>query len=286
MEIFFVNTDAKSNQGISRHDAWLERGVAITSGDSGYRDQLAAIPKGALILAYANKRAGKAPIDQPEGIVAIGETADSELIEVLPPNTVSPTEELGEYHRKVDWLHDLRSNPISFDEQFALTRFSVIPAVKRVEQAREKILDRLRTLPVVPTSDLRDYARRSAILRRYGSVERPSGFAKPQRTESTATQYYRCSKVRAWTLQRARGCCELCNQAGPFLDDHMEPYLESHHIRHLADEGPDTPENTAALCPNCHRELHRGVDRFTKAERLRVIIEFKEAPYLNAAPPD
>jgi 5-methylcytosine-specific restriction protein A len=29
----------------------------------------------------------------------------------------------------------------------------------------------------------------------------------------------------------------------------------------LASGGPDTPENTAALCPNCHRSLHYGSDR-------------------------
>jgi len=26
----------------------------------------------------------------------------------------------------------------------------------------------------------------------------------------------------------------------------------------LADGGPDTPGNTVAVCPNCHRHLHLG----------------------------
>jgi len=29
-----------------------------------------------------------------------------------------------------------------------------------------------------------------------------------------------------------------------------------HHIIPLADGGPDTLENVAALCPNCHRKMH------------------------------
>jgi 5-methylcytosine-specific restriction protein A len=39
-----------------------------------------------------------------------------------------------------------------------------------------------------------------------------------------------------------------------------KPYLEPHHIRRLADEGPDHPAWVAALCPNCHRRIHHGAD--------------------------
>lgn len=38
------------------------------------------------------------------------------------------------------------------------------------------------------------------------------------------------------------------------------PYLEPHHILRLADEGPDHPDTIAALCPNCHREIHYGLN--------------------------
>ena len=112
-------------------------------------------------------------------------------------------------------------------------------------------------------------------------MARPSGVAAPRRLESSATQFYRDPKVRAWTLQRAEGCCELCSTPAPFLDEYQQPFLESHHIQHLVADGPDTPENTAALCPNCHRELHHGVDRFVKSEKLRLAIGAKEAQYLN-----
>jgi len=53
--------------------------------------------------------------------------------------------------------------------------------------------------------------------------------------------------------------------------------LESHHITTLATGGADSPENTAALCANCHRELHLGGERLVKSERLRMLIGAKEA---------
>lgn len=36
------------------------------------------------------------------------------------------------------------------------------------------------------------------------------------------------------------------------------PYLEIHHVKTLATGGADTVDNTVAICPNCHRELHHG----------------------------
>jgi 5-methylcytosine-specific restriction protein A len=42
-------------------------------------------------------------------------------------------------------------------------------------------------------------------------------------------------------------------------------YVEVHHIKMLAEGGPDDPENVACLCPNHHRELHYGAN----ADQLR-----------------
>ena len=91
-----------------------------------------------------------------------------------------------------------------------------------------------------------------------------------------STQVFRDPKVRAWTLQRAAGACELCNLPAPFLDDEGQSFLESHHIVTLASGGPDTPVNTAALCANCHRELYWGAGRQAKTERLRAAVADKE----------
>ena len=40
------------------------------------------------------------------------------------------------------------------------------------------------------------------------------------------------------------------------MDKNDKPYLESHHIIWLSEGGSDTLDNTAALCPNCHKKMH------------------------------
>lgn len=59
-----------------------------------------------------------------------------------------------------------------------------------------------------------------------------------------------------YVKRRANGKCDLCEQPTPFIKKNGEPYLESHHIVPLAQNGDDTIENTVALCPNCHRKMH------------------------------
>lgn len=127
-----------------------------------------------------------------------------------------------------------------------------------------------------PTADPADYIRKANKLLRRGPVKKPVGLKNPAPQKSLATVYYRDPQVRAWVLQRAAGRCELCNAHAPFHTDLKELYLESHHIDWLANGGPDTPENTAALCPNCHREVHSGINRKEKSDLLRKIIREKE----------
>lgn len=56
--------------------------------------------------------------------------------------------------------------------------------------------------------------------------------------------------------RRAQGVCQLCEQPAPFQNKKREPYLEVHHIVWLSRDGLDEPNNTVALCPNCHRRMH------------------------------
>lgn len=71
--------------------------------------------------------------------------------------------------------------------------------------------------------------------------------------------FNRSPVVVAATLLRANGICEKCSIPAPFLRAVTNtPYLEVHHKQRLADGGIDHPENTLALCPNCHREAHFG----------------------------
>ena len=267
MRLFFVNTDAVSYGGVSRHDEWLRRNIVLTGGEAKYRDALARIPAGARVLVYVNGL----------GVVAAGEVTSDKIIDVRPPETVNPTEQL-EYHKPVSWLLDLRNDPITRDELVDLLGQGPLQAVQEAHNGKEALLRRLALLEAVPTADTGTYLRvASELLRKYGPMGRPAGTLEPRSTNSQGIQYCRDPRVRAWTLQRAQGRCELCNQPAAFVDEYQDPYLESHHITMLADRGADTPENTAAVCANCHRELHYGAGRRAKTERLRTLITAKEA---------
>lgn len=78
----------------------------------------------------------------------------------------------------------------------------------------------------------------------------------------------RCEAVRVYVLRRAEGTCEACHQVAPFCTTAGRPYLEPHHLYRLADGGPDVPDSVAAVCPNCHKEIHHGLNGKTLNERL------------------
>lgn len=103
----------------------------------------------------------------------------------------------------------------------------------------------------------------------------PTGTINPPRDPTSHDGYARDAAVRQWSLERAQWRCEACGVAPPFVTQSGEPYLEVHHLHRLADGGSDTPANTAALCPNCHREIHYGVDTVNMRSRLRELRESK-----------
>jgi 5-methylcytosine-specific restriction protein A len=61
-------------------------------------------------------------------------------------------------------------------------------------------------------------------------------------------------------MRRADGRCEGCGATAPFRNADGQDYLEPHHTKRLADEGPDHPAKVIALCPNCHRRAHHSED--------------------------
>ncbi|CEQ29970.1 HNH endonuclease [[Clostridium] sordellii] len=79
---------------------------------------------------------------------------------------------------------------------------------------------------------------------------------KPGTRNTVSETYNRNAYVVEYTRRRANGICELCGKEAPFKNSKGEPYLEVHHIVWLSKGGDDTIENTAALCPNCHRKMH------------------------------
>lgn len=84
----------------------------------------------------------------------------------------------------------------------------------------------------------------------------------PAKFQAQVMRFARSPHVVAERLVIADGRCEKCRKPAPFrrLRDNT-PYLEVHHVKLLSQGGLDTVENTQALCPNCHSEVH---------DRLRV----------------
>lgn len=82
---------------------------------------------------------------------------------------------------------------------------------------------------------------------------------KPAIVQRLVSVFVRNPDVVAEVLDRADGKCERCPATAPFRrKSDGTPYLEVHHRVQLSAGGDDTVENSIALCPNCHRELHYG----------------------------
>jgi 5-methylcytosine-specific restriction endonuclease McrA len=94
----------------------------------------------------------------------------------------------------------------------------------------------------------------------------------PEKVLISATGFKRNPYVIIEVLERANGVCELCGNRAPFIrvKDGL-PFLEVHHIEPLANGGKDTIGNTAALCPNCHREAHHGINKEKIKIKLKTI---------------
>lgn len=91
----------------------------------------------------------------------------------------------------------------------------------------------------------------------------------PERRLVSTEVFVRDEAVKAAVRTRASGTCECCLNPAPFLDDEGQPFLEVHHLTWLVNGGPDSIDNTAAVCPNCHRRLHHGPERSTLTEQVR-----------------
>lgn len=79
---------------------------------------------------------------------------------------------------------------------------------------------------------------------------------KPNQLTVTKIVYDVNPDVIAEVLHRAGGFCEHCGQIAPFYrTSDYKPYLEIYRKTSFEQGGEDTPENTLAVCPNCHQKL-------------------------------
>lgn len=79
---------------------------------------------------------------------------------------------------------------------------------------------------------------------------------KPIERATTTWTYTRNIYIVEASKRSAKGICQLCEKPAPFNDKNGNPYLECHHIIWLSEGGADDLQNTAALCPNCHKKMH------------------------------
>lgn len=77
--------------------------------------------------------------------------------------------------------------------------------------------------------------------------------------EIITTTRIRSEAIKLYAKKRAEGKCEGCREDAPF-ESKKGPYLEVHHVYRLGDGGPDHPDSVIAICPNCHRRVHYGID--------------------------
>ena len=95
-----------------------------------------------------------------------------------------------------------------------------------------------------------------------------SSASEVKEVDAKRVVYERSEAVRQYVLARANGKCESCRKDAPFRRGNGMAYLEPHHIRRVSDGGPDHPRSVAAVCPNCHREIHSGEHGRMKNEDL------------------
>lgn len=95
-------------------------------------------------------------------------------------------------------------------------------------------------------------------------------------SERKVTVRRRALAVKTYALARSNGVCEACDNPAPFLNSSNAPYLEVHHLRRLTDGGLDHPEHVAAICPNCHRRVHHGINSKEYNDKLIEKIKLKE----------
>ena len=132
----------------------------------------------------------------------------------------------------------------------------------KVREVCERWLTKLHAMTSLPAleSAFTAAVTASLTLGADARAKQSSGYPEtPTKRLTTITTYDRNPHVVAQALLRANGICANCMNPAPFPKrSDNTPYLEVHHIHHLADGGKDRLDNVQALCPNCHRKAHHG----------------------------
>jgi hypothetical protein len=110
-DYYFFNTDGKSVFGPPRFHTLIENGLAVTSGDRSYGEQLGQLVPGDTLLMYQNRVGGVAV-----GTVKNRWDGKSYRDHLYYQSGDDLDEEGREYRIKVRWFLDLSDNPIEVQE--------------------------------------------------------------------------------------------------------------------------------------------------------------------------
>lgn len=150
-----------------------------------------------------------------------------------------------------------------------ILKVSSIELAEAIERAGAPLAEMTEAIiaPLLCSTD-EELVSESEKLRKLIIGKRPLGQRAPATTQGMTYRFVRDAAVVAYVLNQANGFCEGCNTRAPFSKANGEPYLEVHHVRTLAKGGTDTVANAVALCPNCHREMHHGVNAASLLEHI------------------
>lgn len=128
------------------------------------------------------------------------------------------------------------------------------------ELSKEAVIKRLRKLEKLIGQDLRA-AFDSQIPKAGTDTELGFAAAPTKRTIKENAKWYAGNK------------CEICAEHETFFTDDGRMYMEAHHLIPLASQAEfenslNQEQNVVCLCPNCHREIHLGMNRLELAEEL------------------
>lgn len=159
-----------------------------------------------------------------------------------------------EFRPKIHWKRNaLNVEYVDLDElslpKSVLERIGIAKAQSEIKSSNKPLDDG------TPEEDRIRHARRMTDEQLKAAAKKKEKKKTIQR-ETKVKQSVRDPYIVEYTKRKANGRCQLCNKPAPFRDKEGNPYLESHHIVWLAQGGPDTLENSVALCPNCHRKMH------------------------------
>jgi 5-methylcytosine-specific restriction protein A len=102
-----------------------------------------------------------------------------------------------------------------------------------------------------------------------------SASSSPDARQRTVAVQNRAEAIWQYALKLAAGVCESCLQPAP-SHGKKGPYLQVHHLHRLSDAYPYHSDAVAAVYPNCHREIHVGVDGLEKNQNLVLLVSAKE----------